>query len=570
MAISRNTGKGFSLKFTGILVALVLTNGFALTQCLSARYQSTQVRERLRNRIEASGFPAKITIGEELVYTSMTLPRFYEQRVYQPAWTDDYGLRPQVEDLVRMLRAADQEGLNPLDYHLTEIESMREAIRADRRRVNPDRLVELDLLLTDAYLLYGYHLLAGKVNPETIDPEWFIARRKADLVPILQDALDSNQVESSLRSLLPSHTGYNALRRNLARYRFIAAKGGWATVPDGPGLQKGDRDPRVISLRARLTTTGDLEIQGANDKELFDEDLEQAVQIFQNRHGLDASGILDAITLTALNVPVETRLRQIMVNMERCRWLPQNLGEQYVLVNIANFELDVVEADRVVMTMRVVVGRPYRRTPVFSDTITYLVFCPYWHVPTGIAVEDILPILRRDIGYLAQHNIKVFPGWGLEAKEIDPTAIDWPQVNAGNFDYRFRQEPGPTNALGRIKFMFPNKFNVYLHDTPSRELFASTERTFSSGCIRIEKPLELAEYLLRDDPVWKREKIIATIEKNVEQTKSLPRPIPIHLLYLTAWSDNDGRIQFRNDIYLRDEPLYQALTESPVSIDGRE
>ncbi|UCD84126.1 MAG: L,D-transpeptidase family protein [Deltaproteobacteria bacterium] len=500
----------------------------------------------------------------------MTLPRFYEQRGYQPAWIDDSGLKPQVEGLVRMLRAAAQEGLNPLDYHLTEIEAKREAIRADRRRVNPDRLTELDLLLTDAYLLYGYHLLAGKVNPETIDPEWFIARRKADLVTILQNALDSNQVEASLRSLLPSHSGYYALRGALAAHRAIAAQGGWAAVPDGPGLRKGDRDPRVESLRVRLTAAGDLETKEVFDKELFDEDLDRALQKFQGRHGLNSSGGLNANTLTALNLPAEVRVRQIMVNMERCRWLPQDLGEQYIMVNIANFELDVVEADRVVMTMRVVVDRPYRRTPVFSDMITYLVFCPYWHVPKGIAAADILPQLRRDIGYLTQNNIKVFPEWGPESKEIDPTGVDWFRVNSGNLNYRFRQEPGPSNALGRIKFMFPNKFNVYLHDTPSRELFAVSERTFSSGCIRIERPLDLAEYLLRDEPGWKREKIIAVIEKNVEQTKRLPRPVTIHLLYLTAWAENDGRVQFRNDIYLRDEPVYQALTERPVSIDGRE
>jgi murein L,D-transpeptidase YcbB/YkuD len=262
-------------------------------------------------------------------------------------------------------------------------------------------------------------------------------------------------------------------------------------------------------------------------------------------------------------VPVEERVRQIEVNLERWRWLPEDLGQRYILVNIANFELEVVEKSKPVMIMQVVVGKPYWRTPVFSDRMTYLVLSPYWHIPPSIAVKDKLPLIRKDHTYLATYDIKVFQGWGAETREIDPQTIDWSKVTAKDFNYRLRQEPGPLNALGRVKFMFPNKFNVYLHDTPSRELFGKTVRTFSSGCIRIEKPIELAEYLLGGDAKWTRENILAAIDRRVEQTVRLPEPMPVHLLYWTAWSDEEGSIQFRGDIYGRDQLLDKALREKP-------
>jgi len=349
------------------------------------------------------------------------------------------------------------------------------------------------------------------------------------------------------------------------RYREIAAKGGWPMVPHGSKMQKGDRSERILALSGRLIATGDLDRRFRNSEGLFDDALEQAVRRFQQRHGLEVDGVVGLSTLAALNVPVEERIRQIELNMERWRWLPRDFGQRYILVNIANFELDVVEDGKPLMIMHIVVGRPYRRTPVFSDKITYLVLSPYWHVPKNIAIQDMLSLIRNDTNYLAKHNIKVFQGLGTDTREIDAKTIDWSKVTAENFNYRFRQGPGPMNALGRVKFMFPNKFNVYLHDTPSRELFAKTERAFSSGCIRIEKPIELAEYLLRDDPQWTRDNILAVIDKLVEQTVPLPKLIPIHILYCTAWANEDGSIQFRNDIYGRDKLLDEALREGPPS-----
>jgi murein L,D-transpeptidase YcbB/YkuD len=550
------------------VAAFVWVSALGLLDCLAAPSLSKEVRENLRTRIETAGTPPRIAVGEEGIHASVVLPRFYEHRMYEPAWSDDDGPIVQADSLIQAIQGADREGLRPSDYHLAEIEGvLAEVIRNKGRGVPlyPPRLADLDVLLTDAFLIYGAHLLAGRVNPETFDSEWHANRRQGDLAAVLQAALDSNRIEEALKGLLPPQPGYLRLREALARYRNVAAKAGWPIVPDGPKLQKGDQGERVLALRTRLVSSGDLEGESGVSGGLFDNALEQALRKFQQRHGLDVDGMVGPATLAALNVPVETRLRQIELNMERWRWLPQDLGQRYILINIANFELDVVESGQPVMMMRVVVGRGYRRTPVFSDKMTYLVLSPYWHVPKNIAVQDKLPLIKKDPNYLAEQHMKVFQGWGAEAKEIDPKTVDWSRVNAKNFPLRLRQDPGPWNALGRVKFMFPNTFNVYLHDTPSQELFAKTTRTFSSGCIRIEKPMELTAYVLRGDPDWNRERILAVIATNVEQTVRLPEPMPVYLLYWTAWAHEDGSIQFRTDIYGRDRLLDQALAqEAPI------
>lgn len=549
-----------------IFLVLLWVPGGYLGQTGPDRPLSEQVRERLRNRIEAGEALGALTVGGELIHASVVLPRFYERRTYRPAWTDNDGPLPQVDDLIRAIRGARREGLRPADYHLGKIETALAEIRQDQRAnraLDPGRLTDLEVLLTDAFLIYASHLLAGRVNPETIDSEWIANRRGEDLASVLENALTTGEVEQVLAGLLPPQSGYAKLREALARYRDIAARGGWPEVPDGPKLQRGDRSERVVALRARLMEEGDLVGGAGADREAFDDTVEEAVRRFQVRHGLDVDGVVGRATLAQLNVPAPDRVRQIELNMERWRWLPQDLGERFILLNIANFELDVVEGGLPVLTMRAVVGRTYRRTPVFSTSMTYLVLSPYWNVPPNIAVKDILPTVKKDPDYLARLNIRVFRGWGAEAQEIDPGTINWSLLGPGNFSYRFRQDPGPVNALGRVKFMFPNRFNVYLHDTPARELFAKNVRTFSSGCIRIEKPIELAEYVLQGSTRWTREVILSESAKGVEQTVRIPRPIPVHLLYWTAWSEQDGTTHFRPDIYGRDARLAPALREEP-------
>ena len=320
-------------------------------------------------------------------------------------------------------------------------------------------------------------------------------------------------------------------------------------------------DPRVVALRERLLATGDLAVGGADAMDVFDEPLADAVARFQRRHGLDDDGAVGPKTREALNVSAATRVRQIELNLERWRWLPQDLGERHLLVNVPGFSLRLSEHGEDVLSMRVIVGRVVRRTPVFSDTMRYLVFSPSWTVPPTILRADKLPALRKHPALAVEQGFRVLHLREGAWVEVDPLTLDWSSVTPATI--QLRQKPGPKNALGLVKFMFPNAFSVYLHDTPARELFAKSRRDFSSGCIRVERPAELAQALLRDDPVWTPEAIRAAMESGEERSVSLPKPIPVHIEYWTAWAGSDGVVQFREDIYERDAKLDAALRLPP-------
>jgi L,D-transpeptidase YcbB len=319
-----------------------------------------------------------------------------------------------------------------------------------------------------------------------------------------------------------------------------------------------------VELRNRLVASGDLDLGKTGRGDLFDDGLEQAVTIFQKRHGLKADGIVGSVTLTALNVPLQHRIRQLELNLERLRWILGNTEQRSIVVNIANFELNVIESGKSVLSMKVVVGKPFQQTPVFTAQMTHLVINPSWNVPDSIAQKEILSKIRKDPHYLVEQKMMVLREQGYREYEIDPETIDWSRITAKKLSYKFRQEPGPLNPLGQIKFMFPNRFDVYLHDTPSKRLFSENVRTFSHGCTRIEKPIELAEYLLRDAPGWTRDKLLSAIEEGTEQKVLIPHPLNVHFLYLTAWVDEEGLLQFRNDIYKRDPLLDKALRKNPA------
>lgn len=516
--------------------------------------------------------PPKLYIGKELLHAVVLLTRFYEGRDYQPAWTSVSGPLPYVTDLLNSIQdEAGREGLHASDYHLAKIKAMLADLRlgqTPQHTIDPILLADLDFLLTDAFLMYGADASLGRVNLDALGEAWFIKNNETDLVLQLQTALGTNSIVDTIRNFPPKHAGYVRLREALARYRDIAAHGGWSSVPPGPVLAQGASGDRVAKLHARLITSGDLHPLPADNpdglfdtssKQLpepaletsFDLELEQAVQRFQRRHGLSANGVVGSETLAALNVPVETRVRQIIMNMERWRRLPQDLGRRHISVNVPNFMLEVVENDQLVMDMKVVVGKMIeeRATPTFSAKMSYLVLNPYWYVPKNIAEKELWPMHQRNPRYFERNNFHVRRIPVGYKQVVDPNAIDGAKKSVRTYDYVIRQGPGPKNALGRVKFMFPNPYSVYLHDTPSKELFNRTVRAFSHGCIRIEKPIDLAEYVLRDSPKWSKNAIQATLHRDKEQTVYLPEPLPVHIQYWTAWVDDEGSLQFRNDIY---------------------
>ncbi|MAO14812.1 MULTISPECIES: L,D-transpeptidase family protein [Marinobacter] len=516
------------------------------------------------NRIEALQAGHPVTVLDAPILAKEALTRFYELREFDLAW-DSYNARRQLAQAIS--EVADQ-GLNPLDYHhetiaalaLQPTDQVEEEVRAD-----------LDLVLSDAFLLLSSHLQAGKVNPRTIHAEWTANRQDLETHTVLAQALDTNSVYQTLQQLKPSAPAYQKLVT--ARRTLTALLGQpWHELAATPTLRPGDNDPRIPEIRRRLALLGDIPsadhdrpdaYDASVESDSYDDELLIALPAFQARHGLEPDGIIGRQTFAALNrLPVE-RIRQLDASLERWRWLPDDLGDTYVLVNIAGFEMTMVRSSEEILRQRVIVGRPYRQTPVFSDRIRYLVFNPTWTVPRKLMIQDQLPIIRSDPGYLERMNFKVYRGWGADRVEVDPATIDWHTLSANNFPYQLVQEPGPMNALGQIKFMFPNQYDIYLHDTPGQALFGRAERTFSSGCIRVERPFELAEHLLEGNSNWSRANIDRAIELRDPVNAMLRTPIPVHLQYWTVWVDQSGVIQFRNDIYGRDQRLIDALRSDP-------
>ncbi|MFO8098305.1 MAG: L,D-transpeptidase family protein [Salinibacter sp.] len=542
----------------GLLCLLPLLAG-----SLQAAAPTDSIQAVLRTRLEMAhaGSAEALAVDDARMRSGALLTRFYVGRRFEPAWTDDTAPTPRADSLVAALRAAEQHGLRPSDYQVSTLDSLRAVLQAQAdagEPLDPRRLSDFELLCTDGFFLYGTHLLHGRLDSETHTPIGTADRRADDLLNQLRAVEDGTPLRTALATLAPSNPEYTALTRLRAEYQSIASEGNWPTLPDGPKLERGVQSDRVPPLRRRLQATDDLSDTAAADRTVFDSTLAVAVTRFQARHGLDTDGIVGPATRAALNVPVADRIQQLEVNLERWRWLPRDLGTPHVRVNIAGFELQVMEKDTEVLKMRVVAGTPYRQTPVFSDQISYLVFNPYWNLPTRIATQDKLPAFKSDPSRVDAQGYEVLRGWGADARPIDPSTIDWDRLSASNFPYRLRQRPGPQNALGQVKFMFPNAYSVYLHDTPARALFGRSERSFSSGCIRVERPLDLAAFLLRENEGWSPARIRSTVGGSREQTVVLNRNVPVHLLYWTAWMDGDTA-QFRRDVYSRDGPVATAL-----------
>jgi murein L,D-transpeptidase YcbB/YkuD len=535
------------MKLRILPLSLVLAGVFLLTGCRKET-MPPQVAQVIRSTVESETLPASIKEQKERTRAWDELRRFYQKRQYQPAWSGVDGPGAHAGELVRAIdRLATADGLNPRRYQAGRLAELAKAVQQDESLESPEaqrRLADLDVELSYTYLTLAANEATGRVQPETLRMHWDSQPRNVDLDARLEKALQGKEdVAASLSALAPPSPAYKRLRDALANYREISSHGGWPAVPAGPELKQGDRGARVALLHTRLIASGDLAATPPVS-DLFDDAVTTAVTRFQQRHGLEATGKVDEETLAELNVPVQDRIQQIELNLERWRWLPSSLGERYIYVNVPEFRMELVDGGRKAIDMAVVVGKQQSQTPVFSDRMEYVELNPAWNVPPTIANDEILPKLASDPGYLASHDMEM--------------------VDDGAGGTRIRQRPGADNPLGQIKFMFPNEHDVYLHDTPADHLFSRAERDFSHGCIRLERPVQLAEYLFKDDPKWNGPRIREAIVSGEQKTVKLPQPIPVHILYFTAWVEDDGTLQFRKDVYGHDAKLAAALAREPV------
>jgi L,D-transpeptidase YcbB len=511
-----------------------------LSGCVTSVPRSTNSwQERsslvLRARLRDEG----IHVGGEFLAADELLSAFYLRRADQLAWCTPAGPRVQADQLVAALAQARGDGLDPEAYYYSKVVRALSAWRAPTGLV-PDleALVELDLLLSNAFLHYGTHLQRGRIAPRRIHAHWTAPYIKGALGDLLETALALNRVQAALDGLRPPQQGYARLRTVLMHYRALSSNGGWPRV-DGSGQ----------GLSQRLKASGDLDSTRT---------LREAVERFQARRGLPPSGRIDPATLRALNEPIESAIAKIELNMERWRWLPHSLDARYVLVRLDDYELDVILEGKMVHTARVIVGKEFWRTPIFSAVMTHLVINPYWYVPRSIAVGEILPLLKRDGGYMQRNGFRVSRGQDLETVAVDPAKVDWSKVEETAFAYNFVQEPGPANPLGVVKFILPNPHNIYLHDTPHRALFAREQRAFSHGCIRVEDSTALAALLLDG---WTLAEVEAQVLSGQNRQVSLARPLPVFMLYWTAWVGEDLLLHLREDSYQSDELMRSALAE---------
>ena len=475
---------------------------------------------------------------------------YYRSDTASPIWIENGRMTERAAALLDALNRAAEDGLEGSDY-LPRPLARAEALEGDQD------VAGFELAMSQAFLQFARDLHAGRTSPSVTDPSIVIARKPVDAAAWLASVRDAGVAETIDR-LRPQHAQYNQLRRMLGGYRALAERGGWPEIASGPSLKPGMNDPRVVTLRANLKARGYGGLD-ADEASLYSDDLAEVIKHFQRRYGLETDGIAGPATIAALNMTAADRVRQLVVNLERWRWLPVDLGQRHVLVNQAGFEMFLVSGGETIDSRRIIVGRPFHKSPMFSDSIAYAEFNPTWTVPLSIAGSEFLPKLRKDPGYLSRNNYLLYRSWDANARPIDPYSVNWNSVSKKRFPYRIVQQPGAKNALGAVKFIFPNKFNVYLHDTPARQLFARTGRAFSHGCIRVSKPLEFARKLFGLDDTLSGGQIEQIVSAKQTRRVNLKSRIPVHLAYFTTWIDAEGLPHFYSDVYERDALVSRIL-----------
>lgn len=537
-----------------ILFCIVLTVVGSLTSCKKGKkrrsllpdssiYSSQDFADILLDSNVVNNFfstvSAEDTVREEV-------KEFYARRSYQSAWFNKDGISNAAQNFHSQLKNYTYDFADS-SFQNVELDNLIASAESDekdflKRKAEVQRL---ELLLTTTFFNYAIKAYGG-ITKNPLDLEWFIPRKKKNYQSLL-DSLVS--IDKGVKVREPVNIYYIRLKEKLRAYRNIERKGGWPKViTSKKQLVVGDRDSSILTAKQNLFITGDFSIRDTSMT--FTDSLSNAVIRFQKRMGLKPNGKIDATTLKEMNQPVELRINQIMLNMERLRWVPEELEKDHLLINIPEYILHVFEGGKQVWQMNVVVGKTASQTTIFKGSLSQIVLNPYWNIPQSIIRNEILPQLKRGTGYLARNNMEVLSG----NKVINPSSIDW-NAYTKNVPYTIRQKPGDKNSLGKMKFLFPNSYNIYLHDTPSKGHFGDSKRAFSHGCIRLSDPKRLALYLLRNNSEWNEGKVTEVLTTDKETGIKVSPGIPVYIVYFTSWVDSTGQINFRNDLYGLDARL---------------
>ena len=490
-------------------------------------------------------------IDGHFIFSSHYLPKIYDAKKYKTLWNDEVNRAEAID----ILSTSWQQGLLPIDYsahELTQFNARFDSLSSSER-------AEFDILLTDGVLLYSYHLLRGKLDPKTLSPTWNFSKREfpANIVSSVLQALDEQRIHDKLCNLEPKYDGYNILKKELERYSQLVVDGGWDPISISKTLRPKSNNEALPQLRERLKIERFLLDSDSSSGDYYGSIEIQAVKSFQATHGLKADGIIGSSTVRMLNVSAEDKLKMIVTNMERVKWMTHSTDTPHIIVNIASLKMKYLEHDTVGFSSNVVVGKVSRKTPVFQDELTLIVINPTWTLPFSISSTETLRKLKRDSLYLQKNNMILLNHGG---EQVSDSGIVWSEMEEKHFPYVVRQQPGPNNALGQVKFLFPNQYAIYLHDTPSKYLFSKEERAFSHGCIRLQNPLEFAAYLLeKQDTAWSLDSVNAIVETREITKIRLRHNIPIYLMYQTAGVNEKQEVFFYHDIYGRDDEVYRRL-----------
>lgn len=528
----------------GLRILLLLALVIAIPACGKKGPSGHEIDGRLRDRLETIE-KGTASVREVPLLAPRVVVGFYKERRFKHAWDGE-----KATEIVSAVREIRSDGLNPSDYHLEALERL---LREREKSTSPALEADLDILLSDAVAGMVDHVRYGRVRPVSLNPSWNVDPREG-APPREKDVArvaGNRSPRSAIEGLKPNHFIYRGLKGALDQLDDIVAKGGWPKVPAGKAIRPGASDPRIPAIRARLAASGERS-KGSSSSTVYDSELRKAVELFQARHRLDAGGIIDKDVIDAMNVSAEDRAAQVRVNIERARWVLPALGEKFVLVNLPAFKAYLIDGNRNVWEARTQIGEEGKQTPSFGALMRTVVFNPDWAVPPMILREEVTEGMKKDRTYLERKGLVVVDGNG---EQIDPGKIDWDHASEEGFPFTVKQPPGPDNALGRVKFLFPNPYSVYLHDTPSKASFEAEKRAFSHGCIRLERPLELAERVLS----WDQSKIQSVLEKGETMDVPVAPPLPVVIVYWTVSVGATGEIRYMRDIYDLDPPVLAAL-----------